>query len=172
MTIHKLSAFSHNHQGGNPAGVSMVESFPSDKEMLSIAKEVGFSETAFICQQKERFKIRYFSPEMEIPFCGHATIASGALFGETFGVGTYHLELNDGNIEITVTQNSNGTFSSVLCSPATSSKPAEADYIEKVLSTFNYELADVNTEFPIYFANAGAKHLIIVLQKHTKLQNM
>jgi len=63
---------------GNPAGVCILQDSLSDTLMLSIAKELGLSETAFILPMSEPncFRIRFFSPVMEIPLCGHATLAS------------------------------------------------------------------------------------------------
>lgn len=63
---------------GNPAGVCITEQHLSEGQMLSIAKEMGFSETAFIQKKNSpgKFSIRYFSPKMEIPLCGHATLAA------------------------------------------------------------------------------------------------
>ena len=46
--------------------------------MQRIAAEVGYSETAFAMRDGDRWRVRYFSPEAEVPFCGHATIALGA----------------------------------------------------------------------------------------------
>jgi len=87
MDILKLAAFSHDGKGGNPAGVAFCDEMPSEKEMLSVAKEVGYSETAFLVRQTDGWRVRYFAPELEVPFCGHATIALGAALGERFGEG-------------------------------------------------------------------------------------
>lgn len=63
---------------GNPAGVCLIDNELSDGKMLSIAQELGLSETAFVHQRTghDDFLIRYFSPKMEIPLCGHATLAA------------------------------------------------------------------------------------------------
>ena len=94
MEVLKLAAFSQNGQGGNPAGVAFYDEMPAEKDMLAIAKQVGYSETAFLVKQNDGWRVRYFAPEMEVPFCGHATIALGAALGERFGEGTYKLTLN------------------------------------------------------------------------------
>ena len=78
MNVLKLAAFSHNGRGGNPAGVVFSDEMPSEAEMLKVAKEVGYSETAFLVKQADGWRVRYFAPAMEVPFCGHATIALGA----------------------------------------------------------------------------------------------
>jgi PhzF family phenazine biosynthesis protein len=51
MNVLKLVAFSHNDKGGNPASVVFYDAMPSNEEMLKIAKEVGYSETAFLVKQ-------------------------------------------------------------------------------------------------------------------------
>ena len=78
MQIQKIAAFSDGDVGGNPAGVLIADQFPADSEMQKIAADVGFSETAFAVQAGADWRVRYFSPESEVPFCGHATIALGA----------------------------------------------------------------------------------------------
>lgn len=78
MTVLRIAAFSDGDVGGNPAGVWIGEHLPADSEMQQIAAEVGFSETAFAVPKDTGFRVRYFSPESEVPFCGHATIALGA----------------------------------------------------------------------------------------------
>lgn len=79
-----VDAFTNQPFKGNPAGVCLVDSPLEDAVMLSIAKELGLSETAFILTAENGiFPIRYFSPKMEIPLCGHATMASSkVLFTE------------------------------------------------------------------------------------------
>lgn len=77
-----VDAFTDVPFKGNPAGVQLVEQPPEAARMQSIARELNFSETAFVCPEQdsndsaECFSIRYFSPVMEIPLCGHATLAS------------------------------------------------------------------------------------------------
>lgn len=73
-----VDAFTDHPFGGNPAGVCMVESDLGSELMLKIAQELNLSETAFVQRfdSGRKFSIRYFSPKMEIPLCGHATLAS------------------------------------------------------------------------------------------------
>ncbi len=85
-TLLRLAAFTTDPSGGNPAGVWIGEALPADAEMQRIAAEVGYSETAFLAPDGSgragRFRVRYFSPLAEVPFCGHATIASGVALAE------------------------------------------------------------------------------------------
>jgi len=171
MNILKLAAFSHNGLGGNPAGVTFCEEMPRDEEMLKVANEVGYSETAFLVKQNDGWRVRYFAPEMEVPFCGHATIALGAALGERFGEGEYKLELNDSVITVRAETTGNGLVAT-LQSPATHSENAPKEYVDKVLAAFSLRDNDLHPDFPVRFASAGAKHLILVLAERETLTDM
>lgn len=172
MEIRRIAAFSYNNRGGNPAGVVICDEMPDEKEMLAIAKQVGYSETAFLTRVKDGWRTRYFAPQMEVPFCGHATIASGAALGERFGKGVYKLFINQGEISVRVSKSGKGTLAATLESPKTWSEDAPTEYVEKVLKEFNWTIADLNSQFPVRFAFAGAKHLILVLKDRKKLAEM
>ena len=79
-----VDAFTDKPFKGNPAGVCILQQDLDESKMLSIANELGLSETAFIKKQNgaDRYSIRYFSPKMEIPLCGHATLASSKVLFE------------------------------------------------------------------------------------------
>ncbi len=135
MDVLRLAAFSQDGKGGNPAGVVFCDEMPGEDEMLRTAKEVGYSETAFLVKQVDGWRVRYFAPEMEVPFCGHATIALGAALGERFGAGEYKLFLNDGVIKVQA-EASAGGFSATLYSPKTSSGDARKEFVDQVLGGF------------------------------------
>jgi PhzF family phenazine biosynthesis protein len=167
----RLAAFSKNGQGGNPAGVAFYDSMPSAEEMMSIAKEVGYSETAFLVKQNDGWRVRYFAPEMEVPFCGHATIALGAALGERFGEGTYNLTLNNSAITVHASKTDLG-MAATLQSPETWSKDAPTDYTEKILNAFQLKREQLDERFPIRIAGAGASHLVIFVKERQTLADM
>lgn len=88
MKIFIVDAFTDDVFKGNPAGVCLVTEPLNDQYMQSIAQELNLSETAFIQREGEAptFGIRYFSPKMEIPLCGHATLASARVIFNEFGL--------------------------------------------------------------------------------------
>ena len=171
MNVLRLAAFSKNGQGGNPAGVAFYDAMPSAEEMMSIAKEVGYSETAFLVKQDDGWRVRYFAPELEVPFCGHATIALGAALGERFGEGTYKLILNDSTISVNASKTDLG-MAATLRSPETWSKEAPTDFVDKVLAGFHMDRSQLDPNFPIRLAGAGAKHLILFVKDRATLANM
>lgn len=171
MNILKLAAFSYNGKGGNPAGVAFCNVMPGDAEMLKIAKEVGYSETAFLVKQADKWRVRYFAPEMEVPFCGHATIALGAALGERFGEGTYRLVLNQTEISVRAEKSASGIFAT-LQSPETWSKDVPKEYVDRILESFNLNIEHLAPEYPIRFAFAGAKHIILFVKERKTVVDM
>lgn len=79
-----VDSFTEQPFKGNPAGVCLLDKPLLEPQMLTIAKELGFSETAFVqeIESPNKFYIRFFSPKMEIPLCGHATLAAAKVLFE------------------------------------------------------------------------------------------
>ncbi|MBK7596350.1 MAG: PhzF family phenazine biosynthesis protein [Gemmatimonadetes bacterium] len=169
--VQRIAAFSDGHTGGNPAGVWIGESFPTDAEMQRTAHEVGFSETAFAVPTATGFRVRYFAPASEVPFCGHATIALGAALAMTHGDGTFALTLNDA--EITVEGHRDGRIvSAALQSPPTRSAPISPLLVSEVLGIFGYTAADLDQRIPPAMAHGGANHLVVILKSRALLAAM
>lgn len=77
IKVKKVNAFTNSTCGGNPAGVVLHSPNLTDKQMSYISKKLMVSETAFVFPStKADFKLRFFSPELEVDLCGHATIAT------------------------------------------------------------------------------------------------
>lgn len=76
MKQYIVDAFTDKIFSGNSAAVCVLDSFPSEDIMQSIAAENNLSETAFVVKENDRYHIRWFTPKSEIDFCGHATLAT------------------------------------------------------------------------------------------------
>ena len=171
MNILKIAAFSDAEGGGNPAGVMIAPELPPVSEMQRIAAEVGFSETVFAAPLATGWRVRYFSPESEVPFCGHATIALGAALALNNGDGVFPLTLN--HAEITVEGRRNGpTIQAALQSPPTRSQPASAEVVGTALEIFGYAPEDLDSRLPPALIHAGADHLFLGLQTRQALARM
>ncbi len=77
ITFYQIDAFANEVFSGNPAGVCLLDRWLKDDVLQSIAEENNLSETAFLVRQKGYYDLRWFTPEVEIDLCGHATLASG-----------------------------------------------------------------------------------------------
>ncbi len=76
IPLYQIDAFTNTLFKGNPAAVCPLESWPDDKTLLHIAAENNLSETAFFVKNGNGYKLRWFTPEVEVDLCGHATLAS------------------------------------------------------------------------------------------------
>ena len=171
MEIRRIAAFSDGDSGGNPAGVWIADVLPDAAMMQRIAAEVGFSETVFAAPIDGGWRVRYFSPESEVPFCGHATIALGAALVLEHGDGLFVLKLN--NADITVEGRRDGkTIIAALQSPPTQSAAAEPQLVADALSLFGYAHADLDPNIPPAIAQAGATHLVLTLHSRKTLSEM
>jgi len=87
MKTYFVDAFTNQKFKGNPAAVCIVNKPLTETTMQNIAKEIGFSETAFVnIISDTSYGIRFFTPKKEIPLCGHATLASAKVIFETTGI--------------------------------------------------------------------------------------
>lgn len=171
MQIQRIAAFSEGESGGNPAGVVIGATLPDAGTMQRVAAEVGFSETAFAARSGPSWRVRYFSPGSEVPFCGHATIALGAALARQHGDGVFPLTLNQA--EITVEGRSvGGRFQAALQSPPTRSRPADRELTAAALALFGYDEAALDLRLPPALIHGGADHLALVLRSREALAAM
>jgi PhzF family phenazine biosynthesis protein len=172
MNVLKIAAFSDGAAGGNPAGVVLVDVFPGDADMQRIAAEVGFSETVFAVPADRGWRVRYFSPEAEVPFCGHATIALGAALAISRGDGAFALSLNAADITVEGRRSEGNAVWAALQSLPTRSMPATPQLISDVLALFGYAVDDLDLALPPARIHAGADHLVLALKTRAGLASM
>lgn len=172
MSILKIAAFADGDVGGNPAGVKIMEAFPADAQMQAIAAQVGFSETVFAVQKPDGgWRVRYFSPESEVPFCGHATIALGSALAMEYGAGKFDLEINRGMISVEGRREGTGV-AATLQSPPTSSEGLDAETVAQLLSMFSYAESDLDLRIPPARIHGGADHFVFALKSREALARM
>jgi PhzF family phenazine biosynthesis protein len=181
----RLAAFTTDPAGGNPAGVWIGPRFPPDTEMQRIAAEVGYSETAFLVHDAAsapgRFRVRYFSPLAEVPFCGHATIASGVALAER-GLGAQStaddrsadlvLETNGGPVTVTTSADADGRTRATLVSVATWVREPDGDLLAPALDLLGWRPGDLDPALPPAVGFAGAKHLIVAARERSRLATL
>ena len=76
LTVYQINAFSDQISGGNPACIIPLETWLPAETMLAVAKKNGLPETAFFIENKNTIQLRWFTPEIEMDLCGHATLAA------------------------------------------------------------------------------------------------
>ena len=171
MDILRIAAFSDGDTGGNPAGVVIGDALPDAATMQRVAAEVGFSETAFAAPEGDGWRVRYFSPETEVPFCGHATIALGAGLVRQFADGIFALILNQARISVEGFRDGTN-FAAALQSPPTRSKPAAPELIAETLALFGYAAEYLDPAIAPALIHGGADHLVLALKSRQALAAM
>ncbi|KQV93667.1 PhzF family phenazine biosynthesis isomerase [Streptomyces sp. Root369] len=175
----RYTAFSTTPEGGNPAGVVLDATTLDDGDMLAIAAELGYSESAFLTPPPEgldgpegrTFTIRYFSPKAEVSFCGHATVATAVALAERIGPGELVFATRAGTVPVSVAEE-DGTVRATL----TSVEPhvedvAEADLTE-ALAALDWPDTDLDPAFPPRIAFAGARHLVLAAATRARLADL
>lgn len=171
MTLQRISAFCLGDTGGNPAGIFIDDHLPPLQQMQSIARDVGYSETAFAAPEGDTWQVRYFSPLSEVAFCGHATIALGAALGQRVGGGRFRLRLTQGEISVDASQR-NGRWIASLSSPPTWSRPLSQALLDDLLSIFSLTPDDLDLAVPPTLGHAGVRHAILTLRERARLAAM
>ncbi|MCO4291560.1 PhzF family phenazine biosynthesis protein [Solitalea sp. MAHUQ-68] len=97
-----VDSFTTEKFKGNPAAVCIPDKDLTNDTMQKIAMEIGFSETAFIKHLSDNiYSIRFFTPKIEIPLCGHATLASAKILFETTALNSLKFT-NVNNVELPI----------------------------------------------------------------------
>lgn len=170
--VARIAAFTEEPAGGNPAGVVLVPQLPDADEMQRMAAEVGYSETAFLAPDGERaFVVRYFAPEAEVSFCGHATVAAGVLLGERWGGGTYRFETRVGTVVVDVDTSGPRIRAGLISVPPEQRDIAAAD-LDDALVTFGWDRDHLDPDLPAAEAFAGAWHLVLAVRSRSTLARM
>ena len=82
LRIVQVDAFTDTPFAGNPAAVCVLPAPREAQWMQHVAREMNLSETAFLCRRPDGFDLRWFTPAIEVPLCGHATLASAHVLWE------------------------------------------------------------------------------------------
>jgi PhzF family phenazine biosynthesis protein len=167
----RYSAFTTDPAGGNPAGVVLDAAGLTAAEMLRIAADVGYSETAFVTAQGNDYRVRYFSPLAEVDFCGHATIATAAALAERHGQGTVLFHTNAGAVPVD-TESVDGLITATLTSVATHTRPATGTEVGEVLTALRWTADDLDPRFPPHVAFAGAEHFVLGARSRERLAKL
>lgn len=165
----RYAAFAATPEGGNPAGIVLDASDWSDARMQSVAADVGFAETAFVVSPVEqvrdgaprRVPIRYFSPIAEVPFCGHATIATAVALAERLGTGEYLFDTTAGPIAIT-TRSVEGNIVASFTSVEPHLEDFDPAVLNRLLDLLGTSRDRLDPAYPPQVSFAGNRHPILV----------
>ena len=165
IEILRYTAFASEPGGGNPAGIVLDAAGLSDDEMLDIARQVAYPETAFVVGETPTGpRVRYFSPAAEVPFCGHATIATAVVLAERDGLGRRVFTTAAGEVALDATSGPNGGVQVAMTSVEPATRPIDPEVRDRLFALLGLSLDDVAAGFPVLESFAGNWHPVIVLR--------
>jgi PhzF family phenazine biosynthesis protein len=122
LPIYQVDAFTDRLFAGNPAAVCPLPRWLRDRTLQSIAAENNLAETAFILAEGDGYRLRWFTPTVEVDLCGHATLASAFVISNFLEPGKSEMRFETRSGRLTVTR---GSDSFLLDFPTWSLKPIE-----------------------------------------------
>src|SRR4051812_272350 len=163
------TAFTDTPEGGNPAGVVLDATGLTDAEMLAIAADLGYSESAFLTARDDGdHDVRFFSPEAEVAFCGHATIASAVALAEREGAGTRVFHTQEGPVPVDTTGEP-GAITATLTSVAPYVEAVPPQLLEAALTAPGWRRDELDETLPPRIAFAGVRHLVLAAKTRERL---
>jgi len=171
MEVLRYAAFTDSPEGGNPAGVVLDAAAMSDADMLALAAEVGYSESAFVVgRDGDGLDVRYFSPLAEVPFCGHATIATGVALAEAGLVGgDVVFRTRSGPVTVATVRDAAGGVTATLTSVEPRTLPVADGDLAEAIGALGWTQAELDPALPPRVAYAGAYHLVLAAGTRERL---
>ncbi|MFJ3029713.1 PhzF family phenazine biosynthesis protein [Curtobacterium sp. NPDC087080] len=160
----RYTAFAAEPGGGNPAGIVLDAEGMTDDEMLAVAQQVAYPETAFVvARTPDGVRVRYFSPAAEVPFCGHATVATAVVLAEREGTGSRVFSTAAGDIAVDATTAPDGSVQVAMTSVEPDTRPIDPVRWERLAAVLGLVDGDVAEGFPVLESSAGNRHPVVVL---------
>ena len=171
--ILRYTAFTDDPAGGNPAGVVLDASALSDARMQEIAAELGYSETAFATARADGgYDVRYFSPEAEVPFCGHATIATGVALAERDGPGLRSFHTQAGEVPVRHERQQRRRHRDAHERRPARRGACPTALLDAALAALGWSEDELDPALPPRIGFAGARHLILAAATRDRLRRL
>lgn len=171
--VELYEAFAVDAGGGNPAGVVLDAQGMSEHEMLTMARDVGASETAFVTDgdAPHTYRLRYFAPEVEVPFCGHATIATAIAIAEHRDEDDILMLTRAGRVPVQIERRPDGLHAAFTSVPPTITTVPD-DIVAAALTALRWAPDDLDSRFPAAVCDAGSRHMILAVGTRERLARL
>ena len=175
--IYQVDSFTRHRFHGNPAGVVPNADGLTEEQMRKIARELNNSETAFIFSSESPeydVEIRYFTPTIEVPLCGHATIAAHyvrAVEG-TFTSGRIVAKTRAGLLPVDVIEQA-GDYSIVMTQGRPEvSKPFPEAVTDRIVAALGLHAEELRKDCPVAIASAGHSKVMVGIRSLDRLHGL
>ncbi len=169
----RYAAFTDQGRGGNPAGVVLDAAGLDDRGRRALAADIGYSETAFLdaMPRDGEYRVRYFSPQAEVAFCGHATVAAAVALADRRGPGQLLFHTLAGPVAVRTEVGEDGC-TATLTSVPTRTRPGYAEELDGALRALRWHRDDLDPHYPVHVAYAGNEHLILAVRTRARLADL
>lgn len=165
--VYHVDAFTRTPFRGNSAGVVLNADGLSETQMQLIARELRHSETAFLLQSDDSdVRIRYFTPTVEVPICGHATVAAHYVRSTVLGLGNTTVWQTSlaGRHRVAIHHDGDDYRISLEQGTPSFEAPLEGDVRATILRALHLSESDMLPGLPIQVASTGHSKVMIPLK--------
>jgi len=175
--IYQVDAFTKTKLAGNPAGVVTNADDLTDQQMQQIARELNNSETAFICQPSTKdadIRIRFFTPTMEVPICGHATIGANFVraMENNLDSQTFVQQTGAGNLPIDILKQNDSYQITMTQGKISVEEPLSDSLQTEIIEALGLKKEQLNKDCPMAIASTGAPKVMICIDSQETLNNL
>lgn len=173
IEVLRLAAFTEDGSGGNPAGVVLDAGSLTAADRLAVAADVGYSETAFVepGAADGRHRVRYFSPQAEVRFCGHATVAAAVALAQRGSPGELLFDTLAGPVPVRTEATATGYLATLTSAP-TRTRPATDTELSAAVQALRWQVDDLDPRYPPHVAYAGNDHLVVAVTERARLAEL
>ena len=175
--VYQVDSFTKEKFKGNPAGVVLNADGLSEQQMLSIARELNNSETAFVFSPQgpdHDLYIRYFTPTVEVPICGHATIATHyvrAVVNQVASSKIFH-KVGIGVLPVEIFKEENDYVIMMTQGGIEFSEPFIGQEHENIVAALGLDLVDLDPRCPMQIVSTGHSKVMIGIKSRKKLDSL
>lgn len=165
--VYHVDAFTSQPFRGNSAGVVFPADDLSEAQMQLIARELGHSETAFLLHSDDSdVRIRYFTPTVEVPICGHATVAAHYVRSKVSGLGNCTVWQTSlaGKHRVTIEKHNDDYRISLEQGSPGFEPPLEGETRAAIINALHLTEDDILPGLPIQVATTGHSKVMIPLK--------
>jgi PhzF family phenazine biosynthesis protein len=174
--IFHVDAFTRTAGRGNPAGVVLDADDLDEAGMLRIAAELGYSETAFVLAPQEPghdVRVRFFTPTVEVPVCGHATVAAHYVRAAVRGIeGSFVQMTGAGPQRITAARCGGDWRIAIRQGAATFGEPVAAPLRDRIAAALGIRPADIAAGLPVQVVSTGHSKVLVPLAQACSLDRL
>ncbi|MEP5611303.1 MAG: PhzF family phenazine biosynthesis isomerase [Cyclobacteriaceae bacterium] len=177
LNVYQVDAFTEVKFMGNPAGVVTNANDLSEAQMLKLARELNNSETAFILDpidETHDYRVRFFTPTVEVPSCGHASLAAGYIWSVEGGFKKKRMNqlIQIGVLPIDIVKENNSSLVYMTQGEVEIGEELVGPTRSKVISSLNINEDDLIDSLPIQIISTGHSKVMVPLKSLKTLNSI